>query len=1312
LKDHFALGSAKIISKLLNCEVVVPTSCGLSRSLQSFLLFFVLLSLGHAQNDPSSRITGPIDGRVRVTLKGNVHPLAQPRFDLGAVADSFPASRMLLLLRRSAEREAALQQFLQQAHRTGGPSYHAWLTPRQFGALYGPRDSDISALSGWLEQQGFSVARVTMGKTGIEFSGTAGQVRQTFHTEIHAYLVNGETHYANNLDPQIPAALAAVVAGITPLNDFQPESYVKVLGKATYDRETHRLVPQWTFPDGNDALDFAPGDFALQYDLGPVYSAGVTGTGVTIGLIGASNVDPTAVATYRSFFGLPASPLNVVIDGLDPGENGAATESYLDVEQAGAVAPGATINLYTSAGTTLQSGLNLAAQRAVDDDVATILSTSYGVCEAYLGSAGNQFWNSLWEQAAAQGQTSFVSAGDGGPAGCDNFNNAEAAQYGVAMNGFSSTPWNVSVGGTDFYYSSYNGTASAQQTQLETYWDTVPTIYPTTSLLQSVPEQPWNQSFGLNLANGGVYNGNSPNIVAGSGGPSNCATGTDAPDGTYSSCTAGYAKPSWQSGAGVPSDGVRDLPDVSLFAAAGENDSFYPICEPGECVVSDGDLTIGIVGGTSASSPAMAGIMALIAQKYGRQGQANYVLYPLAAQHASAFHDITTGSNVVPCQAGTPNCTLSSADDNTKGFYVLGFDAGTGYDLASGLGSVDANQLFTSWNSLTFKSTTTNLNLSQTSFTHGTPITVSVGVSGSGGTPSGSVALVTAASPQNDAGPNAFTLQNGAASASVNTLPGGQYKVSARYSGDNLFASSNSASIAVNVTPETSSLSLFGSYNIASSNTSGALASGGTYPYGTAIAIEALAVGANAPQGSTDGIATGTVVFTDVASTGTINSGPLNVGSSNTAVWVPTAFAAGTHSVAASYSGDASFNASSSPAPLNFTITKAVPVAQLSGPSAAGRGQPVSFQLALAIDSSAPPPSGTATFYSGASALGTAAVVPSQVFYPFVASAATLNVAGLPAGTATISASYSGDSNYTSASSNSIPITVTQPAMVTGNANPASLLPTQDFTATASVAGITGQPAPTGYISFDAEGPGAGWTGTLPLVNGSFSFIFSGNTWSPGVVSVSLAYSGDAIYGPSSVIVPVTMLNPFTMTASTPVVIAAAGATTGNTSTLTITPANGFTGPVYFSCTMEYYPPGAQHLPSCSVPSPLTVTGTSPVTTAMTIASRPNTATSSADSLNRSGWIALQAAPFVAALVLMGFPRRRGRRRLSTFLFSALLILLMLGLTSCGGGGSSMGGQTVNGTTPGKYIFMVEGSYTSTIGSTLPQVTMVTVTIQ
>jgi subtilase family serine protease len=1273
-----------------------------------------------SQNSGTQLITEPIDEAKVVTLHGNVHPLAQARYDLGTVPDSFPASRMVLLLQRSPQREAALQQFLQDAHRPGSPTFHKWITPDQFGELYGLTDSDIATVSGWLQQHGFAVSRINRAKTAIEFSGTAGGVRSAFHTQIHTYLVNGQQHYANNVDPQIPVALAPVIAGITPINDFRPKSYTRNVGKAVYDSKLKKFVANWTFPSNQDVLILTPGDFALQYDLGPLYASGVTGSGITIGLIGASNVDPTVVATYRSFFGLPANPLNVVIDGTDPGETYAAVESYLDVELSGAVAPAATINLYTAADTSVQSGLYLAAQRAVDDDQASILSTSYGECEQDLGSAGNLFWYSLWEQAAAQGQTSFVSAGDGGPAGCDDFNYDQPAQYGIAMNGFSSTPWNVSVGGTDFYYTSYNGPSSAQQTQLQTYWDTVATIYPTTSLLQPVPEQPWNDPFGLNLDDGGSYNSGIPNIVAGSGGPSNCATGTEASNGTYSSCSAGYPKPSWQTGSGVPSDGVRDLPDVSLFAAAGENDTAYPLCaEAGDCVVSDGDLTIGTVGGTSASSPAMAGILALIEQKYGPQGQANYILYPLAAQHPSAFHDITTGSNIVPCQPGSPNCTLSTATDNTKGDYTLGYYAGPGYDLATGWGSVDANQLFNNWNALSFKSTSTNLSLSQTSFTHGTPVTVNVGVTGSGGTPSGGVSLVTTATPQNNEGLKLLTLQSGTASASVNSLPGGQYKVSARYGGDGVFASSTSSSVSVNVTPEASNLSLFGTYFLYTNGTAGILTNGGSYPFGTSITVEAQAVGVSAPAGSTDGIATGTVTFTDAASAGTVSSGPLNMGSGSTAEWVPTAFGVGSHSISASYSGDASFNASLSSTPFNFIITKATPGSLLwTGSSTIARGQNVTLQFTVGI-SLAPPPTGTATFYSGTTVLGTATVAQTTLTYPYINSAAILNVTNLPVGTDSITAQYSGDANYLATTSNPVQVTVTQqPAgILTASANAPSLLPTQDLTVTANVAGVSGQPTPTGYISLYAYGPGGSYSASCTLVSGSCNYDFGGNYWSPGAVLVNVSYSGDANYAPSSTVVPVTMLNMFTVTVASSVSFSP-GATAGNTSALTVTPANGFTGSVYFACTIAYYPPGAQHLPTCAVPASVNVTSATAVTSAMTISSTGPTTVSRAEQIKSPRWLAAQSLTFIAGILVVGFPLRR-RVRLHTTALCLLIVLVgSMALVSCGGG-SSMASQTIPGTTPGTYKFMVDGAYTPNVSLTTepfffstPQVFVVTVNIQ
>lgn len=1316
------------------------------------LLGVVASSPALAQSQPLSRITQPIDDQVRVTLKGNVHPLAQSLYDRGAVPDSLPAERMLLLLQRPPEREAALQQFIQDAHSQGSINYHKWITPEQFAGLYGPDDSEIAVVSAWLQKHGFSVARVTKGKTAIEFSGNAGQLREAFNTEIHTYVINGEEHHANNRDPQIPAAFAPVVAGITPMNDFRAKPQIKVLGKAKYNPKTHVAKPDWTVDNSPPILALAPGDFAVQYDLNPLYTAGINGTGVNIGIIGASNVYPDVVAGYRSFFGLPASPLNIVIDGMDPGPsatidhgNWAELESFLDVEVSGAVAPGATINLYTAADTTVQSGLLLAAQRAVDDNLAAVLSTSYGECEQNLGAAGNQFWASLWEQAAAQGQTSFVAAGDNGAAGCDNFT-GEAAQDGLAVSGFTSTPWNISVGGTDFYYSSYNGTAAAQSAQLATYWNITPSnLTPATSLLGPIPEQPWNDAFGLNLATGGVYDPskNGVTIVAGSGGASSCTTGTAASDGTFATCSGGYAKPAWQSGKSVPTDGARDIPDVSLFAADGANGSFYPICMPYEgCSgVSDPFQVVTAVGGTSASSPSMAGIMAMVNQKHGRQGQANFILYPLAAQHPTVFHDVAIGSNDVPCQHGSPSCTLSALKDNTNGFYTLGhYYAGPGYDQATGLGSVDGNLLVQYWNSLTFTPTTTALNLSQTTFTHGTPINVSVAVTGNGGTPTGNVGLLPGGSPADaNIAMNELTLKSGSASATVNNFPGGQYQLTANYTGDTVFARSISSPVSLNVTPEASAISLQGNYWNNSSNSFQPLSNGASFPYGTYITIDAQPIGVNAPQGATDGIATGTITLTDAASSGNVSSGPVNLTVKGIAEWQPSVtFPVGNNSVSASYSGDASFNASASSTPLNFSVSKALTLALASAsPWTIALGSNTTLSVNVTAPYSGPPcldasctfgfafvtpPSGTVTFSLGSTVLGTVPVVPNVGASGYAW--ATLNLTTLPLGKDVITASYSGDANYNPVTS-TVNVTVEQVPTLSASANPSTVNQVEYTAITVTVGGMQGMGVPTGTVSFAAPaGNFHWWIDTETLVSGTTtSAAFSPGAYGPQTLQVSVSYSGDSTYGPVSLNVPITVIAgttpPFALSA-TSVVIPAPGATTGNASTLTITPGTGFQGAVYLSCALTSIPSGAlyQYLPSCSIPTSLNVTGSSAVTATIAVNS---TAPSSSAILSPSpnwpspigpGWLVASAGLVIAAFFLMGIStQRRTCWRLASFLF---ILVLITGLASCGGssvtGGGGGGVQSIPGTTPGNYAFTVYGALTAN-GVSQGQTT-VTVTIQ
>ena len=1293
--------------------MVAPAFRSFRTRLCLVLFAAVAASLAVAQTLSGSRITQAIDDQQRVTLKGNVHPLAQARFDQGVVADSFPAERMLMLLQRSPEQEAALRQFLQDVHTPGNPSYHKWLAPEEFGKAYGPSDADVAGVSAWLESHGFSVAAAGKGKTAIEFSGNAGQVREAFHTEIHTYRIKGVEHHANDRDPQIPAALAAVVAGITPMNDFRPKSNAEVLGQAVYDVRTHQVTPEWTtYGLPTPSLAVAPGDFAVQYDLNPLYSAGTNGTGVTIGIIGDSNVNPTMVAAYRTLFGLPVGTLNVIVDGNDPGISGAVIESYLDVELSGAVAPGATINLYTSAGTNVQDGLYLEAMRAVGDNQAAVLSTSYGECEQDLGAAGNQFWAAIWEQAAAQGQTAMVSSGDGGSAGCDDFDNPDAAQYGLAVSGFASTPWNIAVGGTDFYYSNYSGTSAVQNAQLANYWNLTSSSQPVTSLLTPIPEQAWNNAFGLNLYTAGVYNPSKfgITIVGGSGGASSCSNGTSAADGTYSSCSSGYAKPAWQTGTGAPADGVRDIPDVSLYAANGMNDSFYPICAAVDATAdvctagSSGFVNIYGVGGTSASSPAMAGILALVNQKYGRQGQANFTLYPLATQHPAVFHDVTVGSNNVPCVQGSPNCALSTLKDNTNGFYTLGkYYSGTGYDEATGLGSVDASLLVQYWNSLSFAATSTTLSMDQTSFTHGTPVTVSVGVSGNGGTPTGDVALISTAIPTVNTGAGELTLQNGAATSTINDLPGGQYKLTARYAGDSTFGPSTSPAVALDVTPEASTVSVSGlDYNY-STGVLGTVSSGGSYPYGNYVAFDAQAAGVHAAAGSTDGIATGTVVITDSASTGTIGSGTMNLGSNSVVHWWPASgLPAGNHSLVASYSGDPSFNPSSS-APFTLTITKVAPysMARANPPVIATNGT-AALSVAFGVPTYAPPPTGAVTFTSGTTVLGTgqlASCASSAQLNTYPCdivgggySGASVNVSGLPMGATTVTAVYGGDANFNPVTSSPFTVTVENPVGLTATANPTSINQLQWTAVTATVTGVSGVVAPTGFVFYDAIGPYGTWTGGENLVNGSAVMNFAGNGFQPGTVSVQVTYEGDANYAPTGVTVPFVITVPFTV-AGAPFEITTPGATTGNTSTVTITPVNGFTGTVNLACVLTTSPAGAQHLPSCGITPAVAITGTTAATTTMTITSTGAT-TSGALSLpatNRMRWLGVNGAVTLAGLILLGIPARGRRRR---FLLGLVFVLVVGGCFSgCGGAGGGGGSViTIPGTTAGDYTFTVTGT--------------------
>jgi subtilase family serine protease len=591
------------------------------------LSFLAIAGFGLLQKTQAAENNLPEDqaGAGLVTLRGNTHPEAKPMNDRGRVSDDLPFPHMMLQLQRTPEQEEALQQFINDIHDPTSPLFHHWITAEEFGQRYGVPSAGISQITGWLESQGFKVNLVYPNQMVIDFSGSAGQIRQAFHTEIHNLLVKGQAHIANMSDPQIPVELASMVAGIVSLNDFRP-------------RPAHE--PRANYLAGYGYQLVVPADLTTIYNFNPAFAAGYSGQGQTIVLLEDTDLyTEEDWYVFRSTFGLasayPAASLTQVHPSssanncTDPGVNGDDDEAAIDVEWASAGAPSAAIELASCS-----EGLFVPLQNLLNasSKPPAIVSISYGYSEPYMGASYNTYVSSMYQQAVTEGVSIFVSSGDWGAV-------ISGDESGITVSGFTSTPYNVSVGGTDFA-DTYEGTNA-------TYWNSTNAAN-YGSALSYVPEIPWNNSCASVLIGdylgilppygaGGLCNqGEYLDYIAGSGGPSACATGAPVIGGVVGGTCAGYAKPSWQSGLiGNPSDGVRDIPDVSLFAANGIWDHYYVVC------LSDPDYGRGCsgapntwpgFGGTSISSPIMASIQALVNQASGtRWGNPNPAYYAQAA---------------------------------------------------------------------------------------------------------------------------------------------------------------------------------------------------------------------------------------------------------------------------------------------------------------------------------------------------------------------------------------------------------------------------------------------------------------------------------------------------------------------------------------------------------------------------------------------------------------------------------------------------------------------------------------------------------
>ena len=1099
-----------------------------------------------------ARITQAVNDSNRVTLRGNVHRLARAEFDRGAVSGSQLATHVALVLKRSDEQEAALAQLLDQQQDKSSPNFHKWLTPDQFGKQFGPADSDIQSVTDWLTSRGFSNIKVNPGRTRVEFSGNLAQVSNTFQTQFHHFYVNGKMHTANVSDPQIPAALSPVIRGVVSLHDFRPRALSHRLGTFRRAADTGVVKPLFTFGScGSSTPCYAvgPGDFAKIYNVPATITGstpGIPGTGVTIAIVQDSNIDPADISAFQTMFGLPANPVHVVLNGPDPGIQGplSATddeiEADLDTQWANAVAPGAQIDLVVSEDSESigMFGTDLSAIYIVDNNIAPILSESFGSCEASITASSEPFYVDLWQQASAQGITAILSAGDSGSAGCDpdgTSTNQDVANNGIAVSGLASTIYNVALGGTDFQNA---GSTQNAPSGASTFWNATNATngsFLQTSAKGYIPEWPWNDSCAATATTGSlgtctaaIINPNSEpsaqnfgiDVVAGGGGPSSL-TGTGG--------AAINPKPNYQSGInGMPAANFRQLPDISLFSGNGTNASFYVICQQdansgtgsstSSCDLNSPFNDFQGVGGTSAAAPAFAGIMAMINQKTGqRQGNANYILYQLyknnaagticasAANPASTciFYDTVLGNNSVACAGGSTNCSNTSSG----GFGVLvdptattkpAYITKTGYDNATGLGSVNVTNLLNAWSSVSFPaSTVTITSANPTTSTHGSAVTFSITVSP---TPAAGGAISLLASPSSGTPPvgspltigaftensSAFTFTGSSGTISISTaqLPGGTaYPVVAKYSGDGVHAAGTSAPVSVTVAKETSSTAVnFVTFDSSGNPTINPTSS--TIPYGGSYIFQIAVSDSQGHQCASQIVAcpTGTITLTD-------NGQPLKdfsgsnittLNSSGFAEDQPVQLAVGTHSLVAVYSGDNSFLASTSAA-KTVTVTGggATTVTITTSPSKVVPGTPTTIVATVNTQSSGVGPTGSIVFKVNGTQVGNAVNVASTMGNtttgkPAFAQAST-TFTFTATGSNTVTAAFTtGDGNYGS-SNGSATINVTN-----SGTTPTSAALTASATSVASGASVTLTATVTGSTK-----NGAGPTGTVQFMNGT-----------------------------------------------------------------------------------------------------------------------------------------------------------------------------------------------------------------------------------
>jgi len=712
------------------------------------LLSCLCFLLPASVNAQTNRITAAIDPTRMTALQGNLPAAARSANDIGLADPAQTLNHISINFKPGPAQQADLDSFLADQQNPASPNFHVWLTPAQYGDRFGLSSADLAQVVAWLNNSGFQVTASAAARNWVAFDGTVATVQRALHTEIHNYSFNGETHFANSAAPSVPAAIAPLVSAVTGLNDF------RMMPSAQRIRSVSKSSPEYT--NGSTHI-LAPDDLATIYDLTPLYNAGYEGAGQTLVIVGQSDITLSDITGFRTATGLPAIQLQqILVPGVtDPGHSSAETEADLDIEWSGAVARNARIvyvyapDVFAAAQYSLSPPLGQAIP-------GTVVNMSFGGCEAE-NSGLLQTWQTLAQQGNAQGVTFIASSGDSGAAGCDLPFAAASATGGPAVSVPASVPQVTAVGGTEFN----EGTGN--------YWSTTNSSTGA-SALSYIPETSWNESGtgGLAASGGGV--------------------------------SGYYSQPAWQTGvAGVPVGNFRAVPDLAL-SAAGHDGYFVVSSATGKPCTAVSASCIG--SGTSVAAPSFAGMIVVLNQyatakglqtSFG-QGNINPSLYRLHGSAPNAFHDITTGNNIVPCKTGSTGCTAGS----------YGYSAGVGYDMVTGLGSVDANNLITQWYGKSVAPTTTTVTPNPVTFTASSSVVLTATVTGTGGTPTGSVSFGIPGATLGTA-----TLTSGSASLTVSgsLFALGTNTISAVYSGDSNFSGSTSTvTVTVNLSTSASAV--------------------------------------------------------------------------------------------------------------------------------------------------------------------------------------------------------------------------------------------------------------------------------------------------------------------------------------------------------------------------------------------------------------------------------------------------------------------------------------------------------------------------